>query len=358
MAYTAEERAIIWLCTRTFLDEREKVALLRAAKDPSRLFPFWEEISQSVIKSEKSRVYMSNPQIREAEAEREIANMERYGIFAVTVCSDDYPFCLKQIPDPPLVLYGRGNRELLTKRKFAIVGSRITPPWAEKQTKLISGVLSKNFVVVTGFAEGGDRAAVDGALESGNLICVLPQGLDGCYPAGHASLKERVAEKGLLLSEYPLKTSLRKHHFHARNRILAGLTEGVLVVSGKLGRSGTLITASFALEYGRDVFAFPYNLGVDQGSGCNDLIKKGAYLATGAEDILSAYGMKTEEKEEISLTEEERVVYSVLKEGGELHATVIAERAGLQVYEIAAVLSSLEMKNLVVRAGGNRYAAI
>ncbi len=358
MDYSAENRAIIWLRAKSQTEYREQIALLKRAQNPCRLLSEWENIAREVLKDGDSRVYMSSREAREREADEAIARLEQENCFAVTLLDDDYPACLKQIPDPPVVLFGRGNRALLSARKFCIVGSRLTPPWAEKQGRLLSEEIAKQFAVVTGFAEGGDRSAIDGALASGNLICVLPLGLDGCYPAGHASLKEQVAKKGLLLSEYPLGTPLKKYFFQARNRLLAGLSEGVLLLSARARRSGALLTASSALDFGRDVFALPYNVGVEAGAGCNELIKKGAYLVTEAEDILSVYGMKVEKKREALLTEAERAVLNILRESGEMHAAQLAERAGVAIYEIVAVLSSLEMKNLAVKAGGNRYSAV
>ena len=297
------------------------------------------------------------PNKRMQEAEKLFARLDDKGYFALSVMSDDYPEPLRHIDEPPLVLFCAGNRELLKKRKFCIVGSRLTPSWAEALTKRIAGELSKHFVIVTGLAEGGDLAAIEGAKESGNLISVLPCGLDECYPAAHHTYKKSVKERGLLISEYPLDEKVRTYSFHARNRILAGLSEGVLVVSaGK--RSGTSITAGKALDYGRDVFAFPYNAGAGQGAGCNELLKKGAQLVTDAEDVLSFYGFDKSEAELPDLSEEEERVLAVLRAEGELHTAVIAERAGLKVYEAAAALSSLEMKNLAVKAGGNRYSSI
>ncbi|MGN0822714.1 MAG: DNA-processing protein DprA [Candidatus Gallimonas sp.] len=356
MDYTADETAIIWLCAQNF-DYGTRVRLLRAASRPQNLLTEFGKISQSVIKRGEMRVYNNDCRSPEKSAEAVIAGMRDCGAYAVTLLSEDYPDSLKVIPDPPLALFCIGRRELLKKKKFTIVGSRITPPWAAKEARLVSERLAERFVVATGFAEGGDRAAIDGALGGGNLICVLPLGIDGCYPAAHHALKEQVREKGLLVSEYAPGTGLKKYHFHARNRILAGLSEGVLVASA--GRkSGALITANFALEFGRDVFAFPYNPGIAQGAGCNELIKSGAYLCTGAEDIFACYGISSPSRERTELSETERRVLEVLRSEGELHAAVIAERAGIPVYEAAATLSSLEVKNLAVKAGGNRYSAL
>lgn len=335
MTYSADEKAIIWLCGCTGAEYRERAAQLRAAVRPSELLD----------------------KLRTAQADELISRLEKKGQFAVTILADDYPTQLKNISDPPFVLFGAGNRALLKERMFCIVGSRLTPPWAEKHTRLVSEQVSSHFVIVTGLAEGGDAAAIEGALPGGKLVCVLPCGLDECYPAAHLSLKKRIERNGLLLSEYPPGEKCRGFHFYARNRILAGLSEGVLVVSAG-EKSGALITANIALEEGRDVFAFPYNPGVKQGEGCNALIKKGAYLAEGAEDIFDGYGIAQVQQEETALSPEEERVLSVLRQSGEMHAAVIAEHAGMQIFEAAATLASLEIKNLIVKAGGNRYTIL
>ncbi len=352
---TQEELGILWLAGCTDWDNRTAAALLRAAKSPSRLLEEYEKIAPSVIHSPDARLYKERG-ARFAALEKLEKELEREGCFAVTVLSDDYPESLRNIASPPLLLYAKGNRALLSERKFCIVGSRVTAQWAASFGKDIAAELSKHFCIVTGLAEGGDLAAVEGALPSGRLISVLPCGLKECYPASHFSYKEKIAKGGLILSEYPLSETVKKYSFHERNRLLAGLSEGVLVLSAG-ERSGALITANCAAEFGRDVFALPYRPGETRGVGCNELIKKGALLTTSAEDILSFYGFESgKEEAQPALTPQEAKVYEVLKEGGELHSSVIAERAGMRVFEAAAVLSSLEIKGFAVKAGGNRYS--
>ena len=353
MEYSQEERAIIGLCMTA--DEGRLPALARALAEVC--LPAAQKICVSVIESAAKRVYKDEPLPSAAEQDAAIARLTARNMFAVTLVGADYPAALRAIPDPPPVLYCMGRRELLAKRKFCIVGSRILPAWAEKTGKTISASLSRQFVIVTGIAEGGDRAAIDGALAGGNLICVLPNGLDVAYPAAHASLQREVARRGLLLSEYAPGVKTKKYAFHARNRILAGLSEGVLILAAGV-RSGTLITAHCALEYGRELFALPHNVGVAQGEGCNEMIKAGAWLCTCAGDIFAAYGMEAEEKPRVQLSEKEERLLAVLKEAGELHAAVLAERTGIPVFEAQAILASLEMKGLAVRAGGNRFSAI
>ncbi len=347
--YTKTEEALIWLCACSGLDPRERVVLLRAAPSPEALFARFETYCESNLGKE-----CAPPAARRQALEKLLTEAEEKGYFAVTAESADYPKELKAA-DPPLVLFGAGRRELLGARKFCIVGSRITPPWAQKFGAEISARVSKRFAVVTGLAEGGDLAAVRGALP-GDLICVLPCGLDECYPAAHAAVKEEIRSTGLLLSEYPFAEKTRRYSFFARNRILAGLSEGVLVLSAG-EKSGALITADLALEYGRDVFAVPYQPNVAQGAGCNELLKKGAYVCTCAQDIFDCYGIVLKEQT-VSLLPEEEALYRILHAEGELHAAVIAERAGLPVHEAAAILASLELKGMITKAGGNRYSCV
>ena len=359
MGYSAEERALIWLGACVALDPREKTALLNAAPSAKILYENFEKFCAEVIFKDKKGVYKkSSLKEREKELYAVLAKLEEKHFFAVTVASEDYPESLAAIDNPPLVLYGAGNRELLRKKMFCIVGSRRTPPYAEVFGSRIAEELASQFAIVTGLAEGGDSAALKGALKGGSAICVLPCGLDECYPASHISLKERVIKEGLLLTEYPLGEKVKKYSFHARNRILAGLTSGTLVLSAG-EKSGALITADYALNFGREVFALPYGVGTTQGVGCNLLIKRGAFLCDCTQDVLDVFGIYLpEEKAAPELSEEEQKIADVLMDGEELHSAVISERSGLPIYEVAALLTELEIKGVVVKVGGNQYKRI
>ena len=352
MQYDADERAYLWLCACTTTDYRTRSALLDSAPSPKYLL----EEPEKYFPAEE-RLYHADRRERELEVDALISHLEKKGCFAVTLISDDYPEQLKHISMPPLILYGMGRRELLQKRRFCIVGSRITPPWAEKMGYAIAEELSEHFAIVTGLAEGGDSAAIAGALESGNLICVLPCGITECYPAAHASLKKKIAQRGLILSELLPGERPKKYTFHARNRILAALSEGVLVISAAK-RSGTLITANYALDFNRDVFALPHNAGVKQGEGCNDLLKKGAFVVTDTEDILNVYNIKHVDKKAVKLTAEEKAVLEMVRQSGDVHAAFISQNMGMSVFEAMAILSALEIKGVAVRSGGNRFSAV
>ncbi len=282
-----------------------------------------------------------------------LAGLDKKRIECVTFKSADFPESLKHIPEPPLVLYLRGNRKLLNERLFCVVGSRKSTPQALEECKKICAELSSYFVIATGVADGADKAAAVGAMPSGNVLCVLPFG-----HGNGSDVLRKVEECGLSLSVFPPETKAKPYMFTVRNRILAGLCDGVLVVSaGEKG--GALSTAGYAADYGKDVFAFPYSLGVCSGVGCNRLIKSGAYLCECAEDICSVLGIEFENGEsEPELDEDERAVLSVLKQQGEMHAEKLAEAVNKKPYELAAICSLLEIKGLLVRTGGNKFAAL
>ena len=285
------------------------------------------------------------------------SRLEKSGITCVTYFSQNYPESLKRIPAPPLVLYCRGDTALLAERKFAVVGSRRTLPNILKECKNISARLAEKFAVVTGTADGADTAAAEGAMQGGKVILVAAQGLDHVYPACNAKLYAAAAKNGLLISEQRPDTAALAYLFPVRNRLIAALAEGVLVVSAG-EKSGAAITAEYAFEYGKDVFCFPYSLGVPSGIGCNRLIKKGAYLAENILDISGAFGLDFTTRQAQVLSDAERRVLSALKGEGEAHISRLAQLLGCQPFEIIAELSSLEVKGLIARLGGNRYSAL
>lgn len=354
---TEEERAEIWLDSFK-IEYGKKMRLYELASSPRILaerFSCYYEKAAAIV-GEKTARKMADA-LRDSDDLKKLAETyKRKGITLVPYSSSLYPEDLRQIPEPPLVLYCKGDINLLRGRKFAIVGSRRTAQPIMKITERFAEELSKHFIIVSGMAEGGDTAAIQGALPSGRVISVLAYGFNYVYPECNRGLLERVAEKGLLISEYPPDTEPRAYLFPERNRIIAGICDGVLVVSGG-EKSGTRITADLAVQYGRDVFAFPYSMGTASGAGCNAIIKEYAKLTDNLVDITDAFGINLTETDEISLTPAERAVYEALREG-EAHLIEISERTGLKVHELPAVLTLLEMKNMIVSCGGNKYAAI
>ncbi len=355
MKYTCGEEDIIVADGFTELNYKQKKLFLAAQKPDN---PQRDKYADALIKICGAGVYnklkekFGDPSYRE----RAIGALERAHVSCVTVKSDGYPELLKNIPVPPLALYLKGNAELLRGEAFAVVGSRKTGAAYIAECKKICAELTSHFTVVTGVADGADCAAARGALESGKVICVLPGGHNRSG-AANPRLLEEVEKRGLSVSECPPDTPAQRYTFVLRNRVMAGLVKGVLVVSAG-EKSGALSTASYALEYGREVFALPYAPGVISGKGCNNLIKSGAALCESAEDIFKAFGYHNEEKTQPQLDGDERAALDIIKQNGEMHAGALAAALGKKPYEVAIVCSSLEIKGLIVKLGGNRYAAV
>lgn len=354
--YTEEELNLITVCSI------ENISYLNAASIYRELggkLPAFIKIDEQLIKSAPRGVYNK---VKGKFFDREyreciLKEYESKGIKCVTVLSKDYPENLKHIPSPPLVLFCKGNIQLLNTDCFAVVGSRRTAANILKECKNFSGQLTRHFTVVTGAADGADSMAIEGAIDSGKLICVLAYGFNYYYPAMNEALIKKVEKKGLLITEYPPKVQPHKYQFPVRNRIIAGLCLGTLIVSAG-ETSGAAITANCALDYDRQVFAFPYSLGVASGSGCNALIKKGAQLTDNILDIFLSFGLDFKQSEQVQLTEEEFKVYGLVKQDGETFAGDLAAKLNKKSNEIIVLLSMLEIKGKVRRLGGNRFAAL
>ena len=278
-------------------------------------------------------------------------------LIEIEFSSLDYPSEWKDLQDAPKKLYALGDISLLRERKFAVVGSRRTPQNGLKLGLEIAKSLSQAFVIATGVADGGDTAAIEGALQgSGKVVCLLAGGFSA-LPQYNLTLLERVAKKGLILSPHPFETEIRAFSYEYRNKLLAKLCDGVLVL-GAGEKSGALITAKYAQAYRKPIFALPYPPNSSSGAGCNGLIKRGGYLTESAQDIAEKYGVDlTEKKQEFTLSDDERKVYEILREG-EAHVTELAAGTGIPVFRLRAMLSALEVKGIVVSLGGNRYSAV
>lgn len=205
----------------------------------------------------------------------------------ITQASESYPKLLKEIPDPPILLYVKGQKELLPDPQIAIVGSRNSSRLGLETAKDFSSYLSSvGLTITSGLATGIDAAAHKGGLlGQGKTVAVVGTGLDRVYPASNHNLARQIANEGVIISEYPLGTKPMAYHFPQRNRIISGLSVGVLVVEAAL-KSGSLITAKMAMEQGREVFAVPGSIHNPHAQGCHQLIRSGAKLVSSGQDIL------------------------------------------------------------------------
>lgn len=224
---------------------------------------------------------------RAVDPAAEWALVERHGVRVVPFGHPDYPARLATIPDPPALLYLRGERTAADERAVAFVGSRACTPYGIRAAeKLAGGVAAAGWTVVSGLARGIDGAAHRGALEAGGrTVAVLAGGLRRIYPPEHADLADRVTRQGAILTETPMTVDPQPGMFPARNRIISGLSRAVVIVEAN-AKSGALITAVHAAEQGRDVYAVPGAIDSPASAGCLDLLRTGARLVRSADDIL------------------------------------------------------------------------
>lgn len=208
----------------------------------------------------------------------------------ITIIDEEYPAIFKTISNPPIVLFLKGDVTLLNKldKAIAVIGARDFTEYGKTKTyEIVKELVSEEFLIVSGLARGIDGFAHDATLEAGGkTIAVLGSGINYPYPKTNEALYEKVAKDGLLISEYPGMTNPEPDFFKFRNRIVAALSKGVLIIEAK-HRSGTIITVGHALEKGSDIFCLPERADVD--SGCNKLIKDGAYLVENAKDIVKLW---------------------------------------------------------------------
>jgi DNA processing protein len=285
----------------------------------------------------------------------EMAKLSRMGVTIVTIRDEAYPPQLKQIPDPPVVLYKKGPLPLALD-SFAVVGARNASFEGMILAERIAETLSSVGIVVTsGLARGVDAAAHKGAIrQKGKTIGVLGCGIDRCYPAENLSLFEGIGKEGALVTEYALGMPPLKHHFPERNRIIAGLSKAVLVVEAS-ARSGSLITARFALEYGREVMAIPGRVFDEAHKGTNNLIKQGARLVEDIADIITVFpDARVKKKSAIDMDGDEAYIYTLMGTGS-LHVDEIIQKSRFETRNVMATLTRLEMKDLVDALPGGFY---
>jgi DNA processing protein len=296
---------------------------------------------------------------------RELSLLEKTGGKVVTLKDGDYPTRLKDIYDPPALLYLRGEFRIEDELAVAIVGSRKTSAYGREVTEKIGEDLARHGVtVVSGMARGIDSVAHKGALQGGGrTIAVLGCGVDVIYPPENRNLFYQIIEQGAILSEFPMGSPPEGGHFPRRNRIISGLSIGVVIVQAS-SESGSLITAGYALEQGREVFAVPGNVGAEGSRGTNQLIKEGAKLVESSDDILEEILPQWRREGEtaqkgdpavLSLTESEKTLYGLLGETP-LHIDAIIRESRLDPGRVSSLLLNLELKGLISQWPGKCFS--
>lgn len=291
------------------------------------------------------------------DIDRAIAWADQPGNHILTLADDAYPKALLEIADPPSLLYVRGNPALLQKPGLAMVGSRNATPQGEQTAENFARSLAgKGLCIVSGLALGIDAAAHRGALAAGGeTIAVIGTGADRIYPARNKELALAIAEHGAIVSEFPLGTPSIASNFPRRNRIISGLSRGVLVVEAA-PESGSLITARLAAEQGREVFAIPGSIHSPVARGCHKLIKQGAKLVETASDILEELG-NCSEPPCPKITLEESNEHPILGALGHDPCNLddLAERTGQSADQLLPELLLLELAGRIATLPGNRY---
>lgn len=298
----------------------------------------------------------------------ELKRVSDYGCSVVTQEDPDYPASLKQIYDPPIVLYVKGSLSPRDKDGIALVGSRQTTQYGiEVARRLAYQLAYVGVTVVSGGARGIDTAAHQGAIAAkGRTIAVLGTGINIVFPPENVELYNRITENGALMTQFPFNRPADKQTFPIRNRIVAGMTLGTVVVEANLS-SGALITANFATEYGRQVFAVPGRIDSPRSKGCHELIKKGAKLCESAEDILSEFEYlfpssnkppapnETGVLPAISLSDAEQKVYDCLHPSDERSIDEVIRHSALPASAVSVALLSLEMKKVIRQLPGKMF---
>lgn len=335
----------------------DATAILKATKrELMTVNGIGEEVAESIVNWEKI-----------VDLSGELKRIEEFKCRVICFDAPDYPALLKQIYDPPILLYVKGDILPKDKNSIAVVGSRLTTHYGIETARRLAYQLAYTGVtVVSGGARGIDTAAHQGALMGkGRTICVLGTGINVIFPPENGELFEKIATSGAIVSQYPFNRRGDKQSFAIRNRVIAGLSLGTVVVEANL-TSGALLTANFAAEYGRQVFAVPGRIDSPRSKGCHDLIKKGAKLCEGVEDILSEfeYLFPTNRCNEnpteplfpsFELNENEKAVFQSLKSEEEITIDEIIQNTGLPSSTVAVALFSLEMKRLIKQLPGKLY---
>jgi DNA processing protein len=274
----------------------------------------------------------------------------------LTVADAEFPQFLLNTADPPLLLYVKGRLDLLNVQSLAVVGSRNASAQGLRNAEAFAKSISDaGLCIVSGMAHGIDAAAHLGGLQgASSSVAVVGTGLDKVYPAANRELAHRLAHEGTIISEFPLGTPPLAANFPRRNRIISGLSQGCLVVEASV-QSGSLITARMALEQGREVFAIPGSIHSPQSKGCHALIKQGAKLVENARDVLDELGFKSTAKAEGIAPEHPLFMHLGFDP---LAAETLAQRSGLTIGELSAILLQLELDGHIASLPGGLYQRI
>ena len=300
------------------------------------------------------------------EVEQEVQRAEEAGVKIIPFGSAVYPARLRSIADPPPCLYVKGEIRREDDKAVAVIGTRSASHYGRRVARdLCRGLASLGFTVISGMARGIDGVAHDEALNAGGrTIAVLGSGVDRAYPPEHRKLYHRISENGAVISELPLGAPPLAFNFPARNRLISGLSAGVVVVEAT-EKSGSLITAAIALEQGREVFAVPGEVGSSRSRGGHRLIRQGAKLVENVDDILEEIAPQLVARDRqpaalrilpVDAQPETHKIFDLLQERS-LHIDEVIEASGFSASRVSQILLELELQGFLKQLPGNRYSA-
>ncbi len=359
---TIENKIIIWLNKFEFLTYNKQVNIFEKLNSDG----FFQDFLYSYNKIEDIISYkdfaLMQADIKNEKVDDYINSILKNNIKIITILDNNYPEKLKNIDNPPRVLYLKGNSNLLYENNnIAIVGTRHPTNYGKTVTELFSSELTKNnFNIVSGMADGVDTIAHTNCLKNGGkTIAVLAGGLYHIYPALNKKLSEEVEKEGLLLTDKAPDYVAKPYDFPKRNRIIAGISEGVLITEAS-SKSGTMHTKEYAINYGKELFVVPGNITSEKSNGCNKLIKDiHSIMVTEVDDILKNFKKhninKTNVKQEIQLSIDDAIIYELLKQG-ELSFDEILIKTNFDTKYLNNLLTMLTFRGIIKKLAGNIYS--
>lgn len=295
-------------------------------------------------------------------ADNMIADMQKSGIDVITIVDEDYPELLRNTNDSPYTLYYKGDKSLFnSKDLLAVVGTRKISTYGKNiMQNFVPVFIKSGFKIISGLARGVDSIGHRISLENHTpTVAIVANGLDICYPPENADMQRAIAETGLVVSEYPIGAKPLQYHFLERNRIISGLSQGVFIPEAG-EKSGSLITANYAIEQGRELFIVPGNIFSGLSAGCNKKLKElQAAITLAPEDVIQALGRSTrkEDPKVVQLDFDLQSIVDVLKDGAK-HFDVILEKTSMNIARLSSALTQLEILGVIRKLQGNNFEII
>ena len=356
--YNVNEKCLIYLSCFDFLTYEKLDKLIYAFETPEKLIHKLIDRKYEVLKILTQKEYdiiLNN--LSEEVLDKYLQKLEKAKVKCITYFSENYPEKLKYIDKPPYVLYCKGDLSLLNSKSIGIVGSRKPTSYGENITEEFAKNLAENgLTIVSGLAYGTDKIANQIGLKYGKTIAVLGAGFNHIYPATHADIANKIAENGLLISEYHADIKPQNYQFIHRNRIIAGISDALLVTEAA-EKSGSMHTVAFALDAGKEVFAVPGNVNSENSKGTNKLIKTAqGCCVTDYTDILEVMKIKPKFKNSVihKNTIEEQMILQALS-NGEKHFEELLLLTKLDTKTLNTCLTTLSISGIIKKLSGNKY---